>query len=73
MDEGRQDATIMVAYLPQKENAGREYADNIFDEIEKYNAKTANTSESPVLQTNCTKTRPKDTNRLCLELKMERH
>lgn len=35
MDEGRQDATIMVAYLPQKENAGREYADNIFDEIEK--------------------------------------
>lgn len=35
MDEGRQDATIMVAYLPQKENAGRKYADNIFDEIEK--------------------------------------
>lgn len=35
MDEGRQDATIMVVYLPQKENAGREYADNIFDEIEK--------------------------------------
>lgn len=35
MDEGRQDATIMVAYLPQQENAGREYADNIFDEIEK--------------------------------------
>ncbi len=35
MDEGRQDATIMVAYLPQEENVGRKYADNIFDEIEK--------------------------------------
>lgn len=35
MTEGRQDAIIMVAYLPQNEKVGKEYADSIFDEIEK--------------------------------------
>ena len=40
MDEGRQDATIMVAYLPQNPAAGdpaihaKAYADSIFDKIE---------------------------------------
>ncbi|MCQ2114279.1 MAG: gamma-glutamyl-gamma-aminobutyrate hydrolase family protein [Bacteroidaceae bacterium] len=34
MDEGRQDATIMVAYLPQNGEYGKEYADSIFDKIE---------------------------------------
>lgn len=36
MTEGRQDATIMVAYLPQKyEGNPTAYADGIFDEIER--------------------------------------
>ncbi len=34
MDEGRQDATIMVAYLPQPTENPTEYADHIFDQIE---------------------------------------
>ena len=34
MDEGRQDATIMVAYLPQPTENPSEYADHIFDQIE---------------------------------------
>ena len=34
MDEGRQDATIMVAYLPQPTEHPTEYADQIFDQIE---------------------------------------
>ena len=33
MDEGRQDATIMVAYLPQPTDQPTAYADNIFDKI----------------------------------------
>ena len=35
MTEGHQDATIMVAYIPQKYNEGspKEYADSIFDKI----------------------------------------
>ena len=34
MTEGHQDATIMVAYLPQPTDHPKEYADNIFDQIE---------------------------------------
>lgn len=34
MTEGRQDATIMVAYLPQPTDQPKEYADNIFNKIE---------------------------------------
>ena len=34
MTEGRQDATIMVAYLPQPTEHPTQYADNIFDKIE---------------------------------------
>ena len=34
MTEGRQDATIMVAYLPQPTDQPKAYADNIFDKIE---------------------------------------
>lgn len=34
MDEGRQDATIMVAYLPQPTEDPTAYADHIFDQIE---------------------------------------
>ena len=34
MTEGRQDATIMVAYLPQGQVDAKNYADNIFDKIE---------------------------------------
>ena len=34
MTEGRQDATIMVAYLPQPTENPTQYADNIFDKIE---------------------------------------
>ena len=34
MTEGRQDATIMVAYLPQPTENAKAYADNIFDQIE---------------------------------------
>ncbi len=34
MTEGRQDATIMVAYLPQGTEHAKDYADNIFDKIE---------------------------------------
>ena len=34
MTEGRQDATIMVAYLPQPTDNAKAYADNIFDQIE---------------------------------------
>ena len=34
MAEGRQDATIMVAYLPQPTSHPTAYADQIFDEIE---------------------------------------
>ena len=34
MTEGRQDATIMVAYLPQPTDNAKTYADNIFDQIE---------------------------------------
>ena len=34
MTEGRQDATIMVAYLPQPTDQPRQFADNIFDKIE---------------------------------------
>ena len=34
MTEGRQDATIMVAYLPQPTEAPTQYADNIFNKIE---------------------------------------
>ena len=34
MREGRLDATIMVAYLPQGTPSPRAYADNIFDQIE---------------------------------------
>ena len=33
MNEGRQDATIMVAYLPQPTDQPTAYADNIFDKI----------------------------------------
>lgn len=36
MTEGYQDATIMVAYIPQKmENGQKSYAESIFDEIER--------------------------------------
>ena len=35
MTEGRQDATIMVAYLPQPTENPTAFADNIFDKIEK--------------------------------------
>ena len=48
MDEGRQDATIMVAYLPQNPAAGdpashaKAYADNIFDKIENIVAGNSN-------------------------------
>ena len=34
MTEGRQDATIMVAYLPQGQVDAKNYADNSFDKIE---------------------------------------
>ena len=34
MTEGRQDATIMVAYLPQPTENPRDFADSIFDQIE---------------------------------------
>ena len=34
MTEGRQDATIMVAYLPQPTEQPRAFADSIFDQIE---------------------------------------
>ena len=34
MTEGRQDATVMVAYLPQPTDHPTAYADNIFDKIE---------------------------------------
>ena len=34
MTEGRQDATIMVAYLPQPTDNPKAFADNIFDKIE---------------------------------------
>ena len=34
MTEGRQDATIMVAYLPQPTDHAKAYADRIFDQIE---------------------------------------
>ena len=34
MTEGHQDATIMVAYLPQGQADAKNYADNIFDKIE---------------------------------------
>ena len=34
MTDGRQDATIMVAYLPQGQVDAKNYADNIFDKIE---------------------------------------
>ena len=34
MTEGRQDATIMVAYLPQPTESPTAYADSIFDQIE---------------------------------------
>ena len=34
MTDGRQDATIMVAYLPQPTDNAKAYADNIFDQIE---------------------------------------
>ena len=34
MTDGHQDATIMVAYLPQPTDHPKEYADNIFDQIE---------------------------------------
>ena len=34
MTEGRQDATIMVSYLPQPTDNAKAYADNIFDQIE---------------------------------------
>ena len=34
MTEGRQDATIMVSYLPQPTENAKAYADNIFDQIE---------------------------------------
>ena len=34
MTEGHQDATIMVAYLPQPTDHPKEYADNIFNQIE---------------------------------------
>ena len=34
MTEGHQDATIMVAYLPQPTDHPKEYADDIFDKIE---------------------------------------
>lgn len=34
MTEGHQDATIMVAYLPQPTDHPKAYADNIFDKIE---------------------------------------
>ena len=34
MTEGRQDATIMVAYLPQPTDSPTAFADNIFDKIE---------------------------------------
>ena len=34
MTEGRQDATIMVAYLPQGQADAKNYADSIFDQIE---------------------------------------
>ena len=34
MTEGRQDATIMVAYLPQPTDNPKAYADSIFDQIE---------------------------------------
>ena len=42
MDEGRQDATIMVAYLPQPTENPTEFADHIFDQIEEMVRKNAN-------------------------------
>ena len=48
MDEGRQDATIMVAYLPQNPAAGdpashaKAYSDSIFDKIENIVAGNSN-------------------------------
>jgi microsomal dipeptidase-like Zn-dependent dipeptidase len=39
MTEGRQDATIMVAYLPQPTDQPTAFADNIFDKIEAIVAK----------------------------------
>ena len=41
MTEGRQDATIMVAYLPQPTDQPRQFADNIFDKIEQIVAQNA--------------------------------
>ena len=51
MTEGRQDATIMVAYLPQTMKEGcKEYADSIFDKIEaiqRSNSKYLRIARSP--------------------------
>ena len=50
MDEGRQDATIMVAYLPQPTANPTAYADHIFDQIETLvhdNAQTVALARTP--------------------------
>ena len=50
MDEGRQDATIMVAYLPQPTENPTAYADHIFDQIETLvhdNAQTVALARTP--------------------------
>ena len=50
MDEGRQDATIMVAYLPQPTENPTAYADHIFDQIEMLvhdNAQTVALARTP--------------------------
>ena len=50
MDEGRQDATIMVAYLPQPTENPTAYADHIFDQIEALvhdNAQTVALARTP--------------------------
>ena len=49
MDEGRQDATIMVAYLPQPTENPTAYADHIFDQIEEM--VTANASSLALART----------------------
>ena len=49
MDEGRQDATIMVAYLPQPTETPTAYADHIFDQIEEM--VTANASSLALART----------------------
>ena len=49
MDEGRQDATIMVAYLPQPTESPTAYADHIFDQIEEM--VTANASSLALART----------------------